>query len=398
MIPADEALALVLSKVITPITENIDIDEAVGRILKEDIVADRDFPPFNRVMMDGIAINSRAWESGRREFYIEGIQTAGSPQKTLSEEINCLEVMTGAMLPLNTDIVIRYEDVQTDGNVARVTIDEVSALQNIHLKGTDRHVDEKLIDAHCTLSPAEIAVLATVGKERLRVFEHLKIAIVSTGDELVDVTATPNPYQIRRSNSHALKAALKKIGHESTTYHVNDEKSEMLSQLRSILEENDMVILSGGVSKGKKDFVPEILEQLQVEKLFHGVKQRPGKPFWFGYRESASPTAVFALPGNPVSTFMCYYSYVQPWLNKCYGKEHAIVKATLTTDFEFSPQMTYFLQVKLSTNGSEVLATPISGKGSGDLANLLEADAFMELPYDKQHFSAGESYPIVSYR
>ncbi|UII29828.1 molybdopterin molybdotransferase MoeA [Fulvivirga ulvae] len=399
MISVEEAIDIVMSHTIEPGTEKVPLESAVDRVLQEDVSADRDFPPFNRVMMDGIAVNSNAWQEGRREFYVEGMQTAGAPQQRLSQEQNCIEVMTGAMLPQNTDVVIRYEDVEIEDNVARVRIDEVKLLQNVHLKGTDRKQDDVLIHKNQILSPAEIAILATVGKHTVEVVRHLKVAIVSTGDELVDVNEMPNPYQIRRSNTYALQSALQADGYEAHAFHINDEKDALETKLREIVEKYDTIILSGGVSKGKKDYVPEILEKLRVKKLFHGVKQRPGKPFWFGVREEGnSPTVIFALPGNPVSTFMCFYTYTLPWLEKCYKLNNQVLEASLTTDFNFQPPLTYFLQVKLTLNQGQLLATPVTGQGSGDLANLLEADAFLRLPSERTEFKGGEIFPVLRYR
>lgn len=398
MISAEEAINVVLSHNIEPKTEKVPLDKATGRILKEAVVADRDFPPFNRVMMDGIAISSQAWQEGRREFYVEGIQTAGAPQESLSQSQNCIEVMTGAMLPQNTDIVIRYEDVEIKEKIARVSLEETKPLQNIHLKGTDKKAGDILIHQNKMLSPAEIAVLATVGKSQVEVIKHLKVAIVSTGDELVDIDEAPNPYQIRKSNTYALQAALLEQGHEASTFHVNDERAALETKLESIIDEYDVVILSGGVSKGKKDYVPETLEKLKIKKLFHGVKQRPAKPFWFGIKDDISKTAIFALPGNPVSAFMCFYAYTLPWLRKCYNLSEPECYAVLQEDFTFNPPLTYFLQVKLVMDKSVLQAFPVSGKGSGDLANLLEADAFLKLPADRAEFKAGEIFQVIPYR
>ncbi|MEX2336827.1 MAG: molybdopterin molybdotransferase MoeA [Fulvivirga sp.] len=398
MISAQEAINIVLENKIDPGIEGVNFEHALGRILREDIKADRDFPPFNRVAMDGIAINSPAWEGGRRIFPIEGLQTAGSPQESLSQQDNCIEVMTGAMLPQNTDIVIRYEDVQIKNGTAYVQLETMKTFQNIHLKGTDRKAGEVLIKSDQVLSPAEIAILATVGKYTVRVAALLKVAIVSTGDELVEITATPAPYQIRKSNVYSLQAAFGQLGHVVNCYHIKDEETVLQAQLSKILDEHDLVLLSGGVSKGKKDYVPDVLETLQVKKLFHGVKQRPGKPFWFGIKENSNKTAVFGSPGNPVSTFMCFYCYVKPWIKGCYGMDEHVPLAVLTEDFEFGPDLTYYLQVKLAEKDGQLWATPIKGKGSGDLANLLEADAFLELPAGGAEFKEGTLFPVYRFR
>lgn len=398
MIAVEEAAKIVFSHLHTLETEEVALEASVGRILYEDIVADRDFPPFNRVMMDGIAIDHKAWQNGVRKFTIEGMQPAGAPQKSVSDENKCLEAMTGAVLPQNTDAVIRYEDVNfEDQNTVSLKVEEVIPFQNIHLQGTDRKRGELLIKAGQKISAAEIAIMATVGKSSVKVIKNPKIALVSTGDELVNIDETPHPYQIRKSNTYALQAALKEIDCLAESFHLEDNLEAVKTGLRKIFKEYEVVILSGGVSKGKKDYVPEALEKLEVEKLFHRVKQRPGKPFWFGVRKDKN--VVFALPGNPVSTFMCFHKYVKPWLQKSAQLPDKEVKATITDDFEFPAPLTYYLQVKLSySREGRLLAEPIKGQGSGDLANLLEADAFLELPEDQQYFKKGEAFTVYPYR
>jgi len=399
MIAVEEAEKIVLDHLHQMQDEEVPVDEAVGRVLSEDIVADRDFPPFNRVMMDGIAINHKVWNEGKRHFSVEGMQTAGSPQMEMKNVDHCMEVMTGAVLPQNTDAVIRYEDVvfEEDQKHFKVNIDEVTLFQNIHLKGTDRKRKDVLIEKGRIITAAEIATMATVGKSLVKVKKRPVIGLVSTGDELVNIEETPHPYQIRKSNIHALKASLVSMFHDSESFHFKDEKTEVEKGLKQVFEKCDVVILSGGVSKGKKDYVPEVLEKLKVDKHFHRVLQRPGKPFWFGTR--ADGKTVFALPGNPVSTFMCFYKYVKPWLLKSYGLTISEDKAVLSEDFNFHPALTYYLQVKISiTNEGIVEAQPVKGQGSGDLANLLDADAFLELPADQEHYKEGEVFPLIRYR
>jgi len=165
--------------------------------------------------------------------------------------------------------------------------------------------------------------------------------------------------------------------------------------VRGILESHDVIILSGAVSKGKKDFVPEVLEESGVEKLFHRVSQRPGKPFWFGKNDD---TVVFALPGNPVSVYMCFCHYVMAWINKTLGQPAKQEVARLKQDFSFEPDLTYFLQVTLEVDEEAVIwASPIPGQGSGDFANLMDTEAFLILPKEKSHFRKGEVYPLLRY-
>ena len=263
--------------------------------------------------------------------------------------------MTGAILPANTDTVIRYEDLEIKDGKATFLLDELKEGKNVHRKGEDCSQGDLLVQAGVKISPAEIGIAATIGKTHLQVAEIPKAVIISTGDELVDVHETPLEHQIRKSNVHQLKATLEQWGIQSTLEHLPDEKQAILKQLEKLLSEFKIIVMSGGVSKGKYDFIPEALEQLGVKKLFHRVKQRPGKPFWFGV--SPSGTRVFALPGNPVSTFMCAHRYIHSWLKESLGTEQKLPFAVLVEDYYFKPDLTYYLQVKLDyQNDGRILA------------------------------------------
>ncbi|MDQ3291494.1 MAG: molybdopterin molybdotransferase MoeA [Bacteroidota bacterium] len=402
MITVDEAFARIISsKIDLPITE-VDLGEAVGKVLREPIHADRDFPPYNRVTMDGIAIRYEAYKAGEDTFRIEGQQLAGAPAQTLTNPDGCLEVMTGAIMPRHTDTVIRYEDVTISDRrgirYAHIMAAPKMRLQNVHQQGSDRRANDLLIPEGTILSPAEIAVAATVGKTSLKVTQMPRVAIIATGDELVDVSETPLPHQIRKSNGYMLQGALREQGVPSTLFHLIDDKPLLLQELQKLLEQYNVLVLSGGVSKGKADFIPEVLRDLGVQQLFHEVAQRPGKPFWFG--KHTSGPVVFALPGNPVSTFVCYYKYIQPWLRSTLGApESWQLQASLTTEVTFNPKLTYFLPVKVFvTLTGAWRAQPVSIGGSGDFAGLLAADGFLELPPDQMKFSPGESFPFISFR
>ena len=376
--------------------EEIKFLKSDGRILKENIIADRSFPPFNRVSMDGIAIAAEAFNKGQREFKTEGIQPAGSPQLTMQNSNNCIEVMTGAMLPKNTDVVIQYELIDIENGIAKLQVDTVKKFQNVHLKGLDREKRDVLINENTLITAAEIGVLATVGKSKVKVAKQPKVMIVSTGNELVGVSKTPEPFQIRRSNVFTLVSLLKKLNIQAETAHILDDKEVLQNKINSFLNDFDVLIFSGAVSKGKFDFIPEVLNNLGVEKLFHKVKQRPGKPFWFGKKGSKT---VFAFPGNPVSTFVSCLKYFHTWYYKSMGlSSENKQQAILTEDYFFKPNLTYFLQVKLHQENGQVLATPVTGKGSGDLANLVDSDAFLELPDDRTNFTKGEVFPLIKYR
>ncbi|MCB9337904.1 MAG: molybdopterin molybdotransferase MoeA [Lewinellaceae bacterium] len=398
MITVQEATRIVLEANISLPNEIVPLHLSLGRVLREDLVADRDFPPFDRVAMDGIAIHFDAFNSGQRAFPVEGIQAAGTPQQVLQKRENCMEVMTGAVLPANADTVIRYEDLEMKDGLAQIVIEKVARGQNIHTKAADRKTGDTILKAGVKISPAEVGVAATVGEPELRVARQPKIAIVSTGDELVDVEQTPLPHQIRKSNVHTMAAALSRWGFPSYLFHLPDDKAAMAATLSMLLQNHDALLLSGGVSMGKFDYLPAVLEELGVVKLFHKVSQRPGKPFWFGRRENGA--VVFAFPGNPVSGYMCLHRYFQPWLWESLGLPAFEERyAVLADDFFFKPNLTYFLQVKLQFgNDGRTVAVPVEGGGSGDLANLVDADAFLELPMERQAFKRGEVFPLFNYR
>lgn len=396
LISVEEATSIILGAVEDFGTEEVSFDRALGRILKETIKADREMPPFNRVSMDGIALKTSVFETGQRKFKIEGVQAAGSPQLSLMNQEQCLEAMTGAMLPLGTDAVIPYELISIKDDVATVNTEDVKFFQNIHKQGLDRKKNEILIPYNFKISSAEVGVLATVGKTNVKVARNPQIAIISTGDELIEVGQTPQPYQIRKSNVHSLVALLKEAGLESDAYHLPDNKSTLTGKIHSLLDKYDVLMFSGAVSKGKFDYLPEVLDHLGVKKLFHKVQQRPGKPFWFGKKDKKT---VFAYPGNPVSTYVSCLKYFFPWLNySLKGQLEAVNYAVLDRDFVFKPTLTYFLQVRLKNERGLITASPIAGNGSGDLANLTQNNAFMELPSNRSEFKKGDVFPVISYR
>ncbi|SFQ77216.1 molybdopterin molybdotransferase MoeA [Hymenobacter arizonensis] len=400
MLSVAEASARVLATVRPLPPETVPLPQALGRVLAENLVADRDFPPFSRVAMDGIAVVHAAWAGGQTEFIIEHTQYAGAPPQPLQNSQAAVEVMTGAVLPPGTDVVVRYEDIQLESNRAIIQIPPPDAPGvNIHRQAADRRRGDVLLTPGTRLGPAELAVAATVGAAEISVTRAARVAVVSTGDELVGINETPLPHQIRRSNAYALQALFAQTGAEVALFHLTDELAALRQGLTNILGAGfDAVVLSGAVSKGRADHLPGLLRELAVVEIFHEVNQRPGKPMWFG-AQAAGP-AVFGLPGNPVSTFLTACRYVRPWLRACMQPAEAISSvekpspARLTVDINFKPQLAHFVPVRLTIDEEgQRLATPLRVGGSGDLAGLIGATAFLELPPEPVLFPAGSVWP-----
>jgi len=397
MVSVTEAEKIILSQAKDFGTEMISFEDSLGRLLAEDIRADRDFPPFNRVTLDGIAIHYDAYANGVRSFRVNATQAAGQSPIDIQHDDECIEIMTGAALSSTVDTVIPYEEIEVQNGIANIRAKNILINQNIHPRGKDKKQNEVLVSANQCITPSILSVAATVGKSRICVRKNPRIIVISTGDELVDIDQSPSAFQIRRSNDHTLLAILKQHSLSADLLHLPDDENIIFEKIAQAIKQYDVILLSGGVSMGKFDFVPSALGKLNVEKLFHKVQQRPGKPFWFGAHAQGS--LVFAFPGNPVSTFMCFHRYFLPWYKTSQHLEIRANFAVLNEDFTFKPLLQYFLQVKLSIDETgQLVAIPVEGNGSGDLANLPNTDAFMELPLDKELFKKGEVFRVWPFK
>lgn len=392
MLTPAEAEELIFSNITPFLREDCPLTAAHGRVLRQDIAADRDLPPFDRVTMDGFALRAAAVASGVKSFRIEGTQAAGMrPLKLSAADDSSVEVMTGAVLPDGADCVVPYE--QTTRDAAQFTLNESVTMapgSAVHRRGSDHRSGETVLRGGAKLTGREIAVAAAVGAATVVVSVQPRIAVVATGDELVEVDAAVAPHQIRRSNDHALRAALISAGFPRVErFHLRDVKHEIEHQLWHIIAEYDVVLITGGISKGKYDFLPAALAKHGVRKIFQGVAQRPGKPFWFGISQRRTP--IFALPGNPVSAYTCLYRYVLPALSHASGMPPVSPRlAVLAKPVTFKPPLAYFLPVKLSSGfRAELLAEPDPSNTSGDFAGLVGTDGFLELPANQTEFPAG---------
>lgn len=362
--------------------ESLPLLQCTGAILREDIHAERDQPPFDRIAMDGIAIDSGAWRAGQRQFKVTGSQAAGSPQQRLEEPHGCLEVMTGAVLPAGCDCVIPVERVQLNNGLAHVADDvQVDPWQNVHRRASDGSRGDLLMQAGICLRAPEIAIIASAGMSRARVSAPPAVMVISTGDELIEPGEPVLDHQIRRSNTYGIVAALRQRGFARVgDDHLPDNPTVMRERLRLHLSTHDVLIMSGGVSMGRYDFVPKVLQELGVRPVFHRIAQRPGKPMWFGVADGGP--AVFALPGNPVSTLVCLARYVLPALFRAMGQQTTPVeRVPLAQPVDFQAPLTHFLPVTvMHDEWGRPWAEPCPTHGSGDYTALAGTDGFIELP------------------
>lgn len=392
LIDTQQAWQIIAGEIAEFTTEEVDLVDSCGRVLRQQVIADRDQPAFHRVTMDGIAIDYAAYQQGASRFILQGVQPAGSTAPILESDTHCWQVMTGAVLPQGCDTVIPIEDVagekiQDIGEAVELNPDvNCQQGQFIHRQGSDYQKDVVLLSPGITLKPPEIAVLASVGVARVTVSYSPSITVVTTGDELVTADKTPQPHQIRDANGNAITSALKAKGfHKIQRLHLTDNREVMYQQLSNALADSDVLILSGSVSKGKFDFLPAVMTELGVECQFHGVKQRPGKPLWFGRRPDG--LLVFALPGNPVSTLMCLYRYVCPALIKASAghTEPEQVMALGNLPEGISPSgFTRFLPVTLAEEDRSSVACIKTFNTSGDFFGLAGTAGFIEIPADRQ--------------
>ncbi|MFH0908740.1 MAG: molybdopterin molybdotransferase MoeA, partial [bacterium] len=310
MITVEDAEKTILYHALDLETVLCPLSRAHGKILGEDICADRDLPPYDRVTMDGIAIAYSAWKQGCRRFKIEGTAQAGEPRARLEDrKTGCIEVMTGAVLPEGCDCVVPYEELQTDGTESAIS-EKASPKKNqhVHPQGTDSKKGDLLLQSGCTLLSPQIEIIASIGLSSVEVSTAPSVAVLSNGDELVDLGKEILSYQVRLSNGYAIRAALASLGcSEVSMFHTRDDQRRIERVLKEILKDFDMVIITGGVSVGRFDLVPGVLKSLGVKMIFYKVNQRPGKPMWFGRTQDKKP--VFALPGNPVSSLICTHRY-----------------------------------------------------------------------------------------
>jgi len=399
MITPREAQIMILRTVKQLPPRLFPLAESLGRVLAEDVVADENIPPFTNSAMDGFALAAidsmgASQESPCRLRVIIDLP-AGSNWLGSLPRGQAARIMTGAPLPQGADCVVRVEDTTLDGET--VSLQRPILLgANVRQVGEDQIQGAVALHAKTVIRPAEIGVLASLGRTKVLLFPPARVAILTTGDELVDASERPGPGQIRDANGPALIAQVQAIGAiPLPTLRLPDCRDAVRIALAESLELADLVISSGGVSVGDYDFVKEVLEELGAKRLFWGVAQKPGKPLAF-WQVQGIP--VFGLPGNPVSSMLCLEEYVRPALRQMMG--HYLLfrperEALLTESYHKGKDgRLNFLRVTLEEHEGSLWATPTGPQGSGILASLSRAQALALLPAQTEYFPKGSRITV----
>ena len=375
--------------------------DAVGLVLAEDVLADRDFPPFPRATRDGFAVRAADVQSVPARLLRVGEIKAGATVEASGISVGpgeAVEIMTGAPVPVGADAVVMVE--YTAFANARVTVQRaVKAGENVVPAGAEARRGDVMVPKGTRVQHAAVAVAAAVGRPEIAVFRRPRVAVLATGDELVDVNLPPGPNEIRNSNSYSLAAQVYEAGGEAVILPVaRDDAADLALLLRKGLEA-DLLLLSGGVSAGKYDLVEEVLASLGAKFFFTGVAIQPGKPVVFGeVALNGKTTPFFGLPGNPVSTMVTFQLFVRPVLDALAGAKleplpftQAILKAALST----KTGLTRFLPAKLDGAHDKPGVELVQWQGSGDLMAASTANCYIVVPPDREQFEAGETVTVL---
>jgi molybdopterin molybdotransferase len=387
----DEARECVLREVLPKRGEQEELPtlDAAGRVLAEDVVADRDYPPFDRSARDGFAMRA---DETPAEFTIAGELRAGAtwmfPERIGAGE--AVEIMTGAALPPGTDAVVMIEHVERRLN--RVTIPKAMKTgENVTRQGTEAEGGEILLKAGVRIGFAETGLLAMVGRERLRVFRQPRVAILPTGDEIVEPAVVPQPHQIRNSNAWSLAVQVRRAGGIPVILPIARDSPDRTPIERGL--QADLLLLSGGVSAGKYDFVEQVLAALGAKFFFTRVLIQPGQPLVFG---AVGEKFFFGLPGNPASTMMTFELFARAAVERLAGLDEPILpllRSRLSRDFQHKTGLTRFLPARLSEDGSTI--EPLGWQGSGDIPAVARANAFMVAEADRESWNAGDDIRVL---
>jgi molybdopterin molybdotransferase len=396
MLSYQQAREMVISRLAAlmrePRTESIPVLAAQGRILAKDILADRDYPPFDRSIRDGYAVRAADAHPGATVHCI-GELKAGDTPSTPVQPGTCIQIMTGAALPSGADAVVMIEHTQR--NADTVTLDRaVQPRQHVVPQGSEQAANKTVLTKGTRLGFAQIAAAAQVGEAQVIVFHRPRIAILSTGDEVVDYATAPGPFQIRNSNSVSLAAQAAALHAEPVLLgNAKDTHDDLREKIPTGLQA-DALILSGGVSAGKYDLVEPVLKEFNAETIFDGVAIRPGKPLVFALCQGKP---VFGLPGNPVSTMVTFELFVRPAVDILSGTDPSplpLVEAVITHRLSEKPGLTHFLPATLEY-GDQARVTPLTWQGSGDIIAMSRANCLLVVPPDRETIEPGERVHVL---
>jgi molybdopterin molybdotransferase len=392
-----EARALVAEQIrahpCSPATVTKNVNDALGDVLAQEIRHDRDYPPFDRSTRDGYAVCAAAARAGAHLKCVGEIKAGDTITESLAPG-SCMQIMTGAALPRGADAVVMIEFTERSGDSVkfqRVTVPG----QNFVPKGSEARSGELALKRGVRLGFAELALAAQVGAAQIHCHRRPRIAILSTGDEVVPVGETPGPFHIRNSNSVSLAAQVRLAGGEPVPLgNALDRVDDLSAKIELGLKE-DTLVLSGGVSMGKYDLVETVLRSLGAEFYFDAVAVRPGKPAVFG---RCRDTWVFGLPGNPVSTMVTFQLFVIPAIDLLSGapeRQLPLLEATLVKAMHEKPGLTHFLPGRFEWTGISPEVKPLEWQGSGDIAALTQANCFIVVSADRSAIPAGEKVSVL---
>lgn len=379
--------------------EKAPLQSALGRILAENVIADRDYPPFDRAARDGFAVRSAdCKEPGAILRVVGEIRAGAAPARSVSSG-ECVQIMTGASVPSGADAVVMIENTRPDENKERVVIERaVQQGMNFVPRGTEARAGDILLRSGVRLGDAELALAAQVGCVELSVKHRPRVAILSTGDEVVPVEAKPGPFEIRNSNAVSLSAQVVLAGGEAIPLgNAPDRHGELRKAIERGLAE-DILVASGGVSMGKYDLVEGVLRELGAECFFDAVEIRPGRPAVFGVCRGKP---IFGLPGNPVSTLVTFELFVVPAIDILGGSEPralGLLKARLAKAVEKKAPLTHFAPARIEWPQGEATVTELESQGSGDIGTVARANCFLVVPRTKLKLAAGEWVDVLPRR
>ncbi len=367
--------------------------DALGLVLAQEVRTDREYPPFDRSTRDGYAVRSSEAVPGAR-LKCGGEIKAGDTVREALASGTCLQIMTGAAVPANADAVVMIEHTCREGDL--VCFEQVAqAGQNIVPRGSEAAAAQTILTPGIQLGFAELALAAQVGAVELQCAQRPRVAILSTGDEVVLIDKTPGPFQIRNSNSVSLAAQVRIAGGEPVVLGNAADRIEDLGEKIERGLREDALVLSGGVSMGKYDLVESVLKAMGAEFFFDAVAIRPGKPAVFGMCQGKP---VFGLPGNPVSTMVTFELFVAPAIDLLSGAEARalpLVEARLVEAMKEKPGLTHFLPARLKWHGAVPEVKALKWQGSGDITTLSKANCFLVVPADREKMEIGESVSVL---